>query len=169
MDLIADILLAAGALGAAIYCFVLGRRLKKFNDLEKGIGGAVAVLSSQVEDLRKALTEAQDTAAVSADTLTKLNYRAKEMSHRLELQMAALHDLPDAADAQASKSGTGTEAVANSDAADAQITGARVKSEEEPEVAKLDRDASRLAATLSKVATPPGAPMFKRHSSGMRA
>ncbi len=47
MELIADILLVAGALGAGLYCFVLSRRLRKFTDLEQGVGGAVAVLSSQ--------------------------------------------------------------------------------------------------------------------------
>ena len=50
MDLIADILLVAGALGAGFYCFILGRRLNRFNDLENGVGGAVAVLSAQVDD-----------------------------------------------------------------------------------------------------------------------
>lgn len=94
MDLIADILLVAGALGASIYCVVLGRRLNKFNDLEKGVGGAVAVLSTQVEDLKATLTAAQETAAASAETLTELNERANTVSKKLELQMAALHDLP---------------------------------------------------------------------------
>lgn len=94
MELIADILLAAGALGAAFYCFVLGKRLSKFNDLEKGVGGAVAVLSSQVEDLKSTLEAAQSTAAASAETLTDLNVRAESISKRLELQMAAMHDLP---------------------------------------------------------------------------
>ncbi len=94
MDLIADILLAAGALGAGIYCFILGRRLNRFNNLEKGVGGAVAVLSAQVDDLTKTLESAQVTAAQSADTLTGLTGRAEAMSQRLELQMASLHDIP---------------------------------------------------------------------------
>jgi hypothetical protein len=94
MDLIADILLAAGAVGAGIYCFILGRRLNRFNDLEKGVGGAVAVLSAQVDDLTKTLSAAQATAAQSAETLTELTVRAEAMSQRLELQMAALHDIP---------------------------------------------------------------------------
>lgn len=94
MDLIADILLAAGALGAGLYCFVLGRRLNRFNDLEKGVGGAVAVLSAQVDDLSKTLTAAQNTAATSAQTLMELTERAENMSKRLELQMASLHDIP---------------------------------------------------------------------------
>ena len=95
MDLIADILLAAGAIGAGFYCLVLGRRLKKFNNLEKGVGGAVAVLSAQVDDLTKTLEAAQSTAAASAETLSDLNMRAEDISKRLELQMASLHDLPE--------------------------------------------------------------------------
>ncbi|MEL7164898.1 MAG: hypothetical protein AAGL96_05435 [Pseudomonadota bacterium] len=95
MDLIADILLAAGAFAAAFYCFILGRRLKKFNSLEQGVGGAVAVLSSQVDDLTRTLEAAQKTAATSAETLSDLTIRAEEMSRKLELQMASLHDLPD--------------------------------------------------------------------------
>jgi hypothetical protein len=94
MDIIADILLAAGAIGAGVYCFVLGRRLNRFNDLEKGVGGAVAVLSAQVDDLNRTLAAAQHTAASSAQTLTDLTTRAEDMSRRLELQMASLHDIP---------------------------------------------------------------------------
>ena len=94
MEMIADILLAAGALGAGFYCFVLGRRLNRFNDLEKGVGGAVAVLSAQVDDLSKTLFAAQQTASQSATTLTDLAARAEETSRRLELQMASLHDIP---------------------------------------------------------------------------
>lgn len=94
MDFIADILLAAGAIGAGVYCFVLGRRLNRFNDLEKGVGGAVAVLSAQVDDLNRTLAAAQQTASTSAETLTELTKRAEDMSRRLELQMASLHDIP---------------------------------------------------------------------------
>lgn len=93
MDLIADILLIAGAFGAGFYCFVLGRRLKRFNNLEKGVGGAVAVLSAQVDDLTKTLEAAQTTAASSAEALSDLTIRAEEMSRKLELQMASLHDI----------------------------------------------------------------------------
>lgn len=94
MGLISDILLAAGAFGAAIYCLVLSRRLKRFSDLEKGVGGAVAVLSSRVDDLTKTLSAAQKTAAQSAESLMDLTAKAEESSRRIELQIAALHDLP---------------------------------------------------------------------------
>ncbi len=107
MELIADVFLTAGALGAGFYCFVLGRRLNRFNDLEKGVGGAVAVLSAQVDDLTKTLTAAQTSATQSANSLTKLAKRAEETSRRLEMQMASLHDLPEPKPAQPSN-GNGT-------------------------------------------------------------
>jgi hypothetical protein len=94
MELIADFFLAAGAIAAGFYCMVLGRRLKRFNDLEKGVGGAVAVLSAQVDDLTKTLAAAQKTASGSADDLSALTARAEEMSRNLELQLASLHDVP---------------------------------------------------------------------------
>ncbi len=96
MDLIADILLAAGAMGAGFYCLILGRRLNRFNNLEKGVGGAVAVLSAQVDDLTKTLAAAQKTASISVETLTQLTERAEQTSRRIELQIASIHDIPDA-------------------------------------------------------------------------
>ncbi|QJF52969.1 hypothetical protein [Roseobacter ponti] len=95
MDLIADIFLGAAAMGAGIYCLILGRRLNRFNDLEKGVGGAVAVLSAQVDDLTKTLAAAQSTASHSAETLTELTRKAESMAQRLELQMASMHDIPE--------------------------------------------------------------------------
>ena len=97
MELISDILLVSGALGASIYCYVLSRRLAKFNDLETGVGGAVAVLSAQVDDLTKTLDSARLTASQSSDSLASLTTRAEETAKRLELLMASMHDLPESA------------------------------------------------------------------------
>ncbi len=99
MEMIADILLVAGALGAGFYCFILARRLARFNDLEKGVGGAVAVLSAQVDDLTKTLSAAQSMAVASTDSLTGLTGRAEDVAKRLELLVASMHDLPDPASA----------------------------------------------------------------------
>lgn len=97
MEMIADILLVAGALGAGFYCFILARRLAKFNDLEQGVGGAVAVLSAQVDDLTKTLNAAQSTAVASTDSLSGLTVRAENVAKRLELLVASMHDLPNPA------------------------------------------------------------------------
>mgnify|MGYP003136265618 CR=1 FL=1 len=94
MAMIADILLAAGALGAALYCYVLARRLRRFTDLETGVGGAVAVLSAQVDDLTKALVMAQKSAGESVQTLAVQTGKADEAAKRIELLVASLHDLP---------------------------------------------------------------------------
>ncbi len=93
MEMIADILLVAGALGAAFYCFVLARRLSRFNDLEEGMGGAVAVLSAQVDDLTRTLQSAQGTAVASTESLDELTERAEGVAKRLELMVASMHDL----------------------------------------------------------------------------
>lgn len=95
METIADILLVAGAFGAGVYCFVLARRLARFNDLENGIGGAVAVLSVQVDDLTRALAVAQKAASDSTGTLDDLTERAETVAGRLEILVASLHDVTD--------------------------------------------------------------------------
>ncbi len=95
MALIADILLIAGALGAAFYCLILSRRLNRFNDLEKGVGGAVAVLSAQVDDMTKTLEAARVTAQDTGGSLGRITDRAEDVAKRLELLVAAMHDLPD--------------------------------------------------------------------------
>lgn len=94
MDVIADILAGFAALAAAGYCLILSRRLKRFNQLEGGMGGAIAVLSAQVDDMTKALDRAQSTAAVSARQLSELTERAERGAQRLELMLASLHDNP---------------------------------------------------------------------------
>lgn len=94
MEVIADILLVAGALGAGFYCFILARRLSRFTDLENGVGGAVAVLSAQVDDLTKTLGAAQKSAGESNKSLGALTERAEDVARRLELLVASMHDLP---------------------------------------------------------------------------
>ena len=94
---IADILLVAGAVGAGLYCLVLSRRLRRFTDLESGVGGAVAVLSAQVDDLSQMLAAARQTAARSVDGLDEASERAEAAGRRIELLLASLHDLPETA------------------------------------------------------------------------
>lgn len=96
MDLIADILLISGALGAAFYCLILARRLNRFTNLENGVGGAIAVLSAQVDDMTRTLGQAQGSANGANASLASLTERAEDVARRLELLVASMHDLPDA-------------------------------------------------------------------------
>ncbi|MGX9355920.1 hypothetical protein ACS3SW_12420 [Roseobacteraceae bacterium S113] len=95
MDLIADILLVSGALGAGFYCFILSRRLSRFNDLENGMGGAVAVLSGQVDDLQKAVAKSMTSATTEAERIQQLTQRAEDAAKNLELLLASMHDVPE--------------------------------------------------------------------------
>lgn len=94
MDLIADILLLSAAFGAAVYCFVLSRRLSRLSNLENGVGGAIAALSAKVDHMNATLEAARRTTTMSADSLDKLTGRAEGVAGRLELLVASLHDLP---------------------------------------------------------------------------
>ncbi len=105
MTLISDILMSAGAFGAAIYCMVLSARLKKFTTLENGMGSAIAVLSAQVDDMTKALDRARGAAITSAAGLEALTSRAESVAARIEILLASMHDLPDPAQ-EAAKSGS---------------------------------------------------------------
>lgn len=94
MALISDILLIAGALGAALYCVVLSRRLSKFTSLEDGMGAAIATLSTQVSEMTATIDRAQSSAQNSTKSLEESTRRADAAAGRLELLLASLHDLP---------------------------------------------------------------------------
>lgn len=96
MEMISDLLLASGALGAGFYCMVLSQRLKRFTDLESGVGGAVAALNAQVDDLTVSVLSAQETARTSVATLDDVSTRAEDAARHLELLVASMHDLPEA-------------------------------------------------------------------------
>lgn len=96
MGYIADIFLISGALGASLFCIVLSRRLVKLNNLETGLGGAVALMTVQVDDMTRALENAKLTASHSSKNLEDITVRAEIVAQRLELLIASLHDIPEA-------------------------------------------------------------------------
>lgn len=96
MDFIADIFLGTGALAAALYCLILSRKLNRLKGLDQDLGGAIATLSQQVDEMTKALGAAQDAAKSSANKLDDQTKRAEGVSDKLEILMAALHDISDA-------------------------------------------------------------------------
>lgn len=95
MEFIADILMVAASFGAAVYCYVLAARLKRFATLETGMGGAIAVLSAQVDDMTLALDKARAAATGSASSLETTTARAEAVAVKLELLLASMHGLPE--------------------------------------------------------------------------
>lgn len=93
MTFAADLLLIAAAIGAALFCLVLARRLQSLARLDDGLGAAIAVLSAEVDTLNRALSEARDSAGASARALESGTARADQAARRLELLLASMHDL----------------------------------------------------------------------------
>ena len=94
MAFISDILLSAGTFGAAIYCMVLSRRLKRFTNLEGDIGKAIKTMSLQILELETSLQKAQASGNQSAKRLNEGSHRAEAAARHLEILVASLHSLP---------------------------------------------------------------------------
>jgi hypothetical protein len=94
---IADLLMIAASAGAGIYCLVLSRRLSRLTSFDKGIGGAIAVLSAQVDDMKQALSDAKTGSDSASAQLQDLVRQARDISGELELMVAACHDFAEEA------------------------------------------------------------------------
>jgi hypothetical protein len=97
LSLVADLLMIAASAGAAIYCLILSRRLSRLISFDKGIGGAIAVLSAQVDEMRSALAEAKAGTEGAGHHLRDLVRQAQDISGELELMIAACHDFAEEA------------------------------------------------------------------------
>lgn len=89
----ADAALILASLGAAIFCLVLSRRLSRLSSIDNGLGGAIAVLSAQVDDMNRALSEMKSGTQTSAQKLEALNREAQQLAEELELMLSTSHDL----------------------------------------------------------------------------
>ena len=89
---VSDILLLLAACGAAAYCMILSRRLARLNSVDKGLGGAIAVLSAQVDDLTKALSDARSGSEATAERLATLMAEAENMANDIEEMLSVSHD-----------------------------------------------------------------------------
>jgi len=69
--------LVVAALAVAGYCHLLARRLRKLNDLETGLGGAIAVMAAEIARLEAALAAAQAGATDASDGLAREIEKAK--------------------------------------------------------------------------------------------
>lgn len=101
MFYLVDILVGFSALAAAAYCLVLSRRLRALTRIDGTVGGAVAVLSSQVDGMTRALEEARHASTTSQKSLTEQTERAEAAVRRLELLMASLQSAPQTPDTPA--------------------------------------------------------------------
>lgn len=92
MELFVNVLLIVGTLSAATFSWVLAKRVRKLSDLDQGLGAAISALSSQVSDMKAALSSAQRQAISSTHEIEDLTTRAEKAATRLELLLASLHE-----------------------------------------------------------------------------
>jgi hypothetical protein len=144
----ADALLILASLGAAVFCLVLSRRLTRLSSIDNGLGGAIAVLSAQVDDMNKALAEMKTGTESSAGRLDALNREARQLAEELELMLSACHDL----DHATSKTADTTPAMTGCDTGpddDTPVFGTRRRhaqgGDENPPVPFFLKNRSRLA------------------------
>ena len=69
--------LVVASLGLAGFCGLLARRLRRLNNLETGLGGAIAVMASEVDRLEKAICAARDEASAAGEALAVEVRRAR--------------------------------------------------------------------------------------------
>ncbi|MFD1883726.1 hypothetical protein [Paracoccus pacificus] len=70
--------IGVGSVALAIFCMVLARRLRRLNDLETGLGGAIAVMTAEIARLETAIRAARDEATVATQRLAEEVERAKQ-------------------------------------------------------------------------------------------
>lgn len=70
-------ILAVLAAGVGAYCVVLARRLRRLNDLESGLGGAIAVMTAEIARLEAAMEAARAEATAASRALSAEIERAK--------------------------------------------------------------------------------------------
>lgn len=69
----------------AFYCHLLSRRLRRLNDLETGLGGAIAVMTSEIARLEAAISHARNEAQAATQGLAVEIRRAEDERIRLRL------------------------------------------------------------------------------------
>lgn len=63
--------LLAASLGLGTFCVILSRRLRRLNDLETGLGGAIAVMAAEVDRLDRAIRNARAEASEAGEALSR--------------------------------------------------------------------------------------------------
>lgn len=96
MAFIADILLLAAACAAAVYCRLLSQKLQHLGRTDGGLGGAVAALNEQVNELQLTINQVSAGATQKASRLDEVAKRADTISRKLQLLLISLHEREDA-------------------------------------------------------------------------
>ncbi|MFT4013896.1 MAG: hypothetical protein QM682_10925 [Paracoccus sp. (in: a-proteobacteria)] len=70
--------LLAFSVGLSFFCLLLSRRLRRLNNLETGLGGAIAVMTSEIGRLERSIQAAKAEALSATQGLAEEVERAKQ-------------------------------------------------------------------------------------------
>ena len=97
LGLFSDLLLLCATAGMAFWCRLLTRRLRAFNDVDNGVGGSIAALTFQVDDLKASIVSSTRIIGERATQLDAASARADDRIGRMEMLLGSLEALEEEA------------------------------------------------------------------------
>lgn len=77
----------AGSVILMLFCIILARRLRRLNDLEQGLGGAIAVMAAEIDRLDRSIRLARQEAMTAGETLAIEVQKAQSERARWDLHL----------------------------------------------------------------------------------
>ncbi len=96
MEMIVNFMLVAASGSAAVYCFILNRKLQGLKDTEKGLGATIASMAQAVEQAQSAVALAKQSSAESIDELEPLVAETRAFMPKLTELVESIGDIADA-------------------------------------------------------------------------
>ena len=96
MEMIVNFMLVAASGSAAVYCFILNRKLQGLKDTEKGLGATIASMAQAVEQAQSAVALAKQSSAESINELEPLVAETREFMPKLTELVESIGDIADA-------------------------------------------------------------------------
>lgn len=93
MELVINFLLLAASGTAALFCWILSRKLKALTDAEAGIGAGIAALSQSAEEVKSAVAGTKLSADETAARIETLLEDANDKAAHLEALIDQLGDM----------------------------------------------------------------------------
>ncbi|MFV0302409.1 MAG: hypothetical protein ACK5IP_16330 [Paracoccus sp. (in: a-proteobacteria)] len=84
----------AGSVILMLFCITLARRLRRLNDLEGGLGGAIAILTAEVDRLDQSIRQARQEAMTAGETLAVEVAKAQTERARWDLHLRMREVVP---------------------------------------------------------------------------
>lgn len=87
LDMAMDGIIISGSLVLMLFCVILARRLRRLNDLEQGLGGAIAVMAAEIDRLDQSIRLARQEATIAGETLAAEVQKAQSERARWDLHL----------------------------------------------------------------------------------